>query len=273
VTDLTPYLIDSAEVFLDNREAGIHRYESYSFDPAVETTITLPPGADWYFADPSMGIQHAASIGVFYSSAGLGYFFESEYNGYLYPSGVPSLILPVPAHEWHLVSTGQQYNPPAGHHGLDFGFTDWPPTSGDYTLHEIVAPHDGIVIELHRHEIPGSGNEAISMIIKYNNDWTTLIAFEPDSEDLRIVDTQEAELTVSVGQAVFAGDVVGRLVVSGPPPLGDFGPHIHWGLNDRTTVPESEPVCPRTYCTADEADALDTLYSDLGISPVCAVLP
>lgn len=68
------YLIGSAGIFFENSFSGLHRYESVSFDPVTQTSVT--PVNTWYYGTSGPAGEQAQSIGAFYPSAGLGYFFS-----------------------------------------------------------------------------------------------------------------------------------------------------------------------------------------------------
>ncbi len=175
---------------------------------------------------------------------------------YVYPEGAPVCILPVPAPS--LVTGGQQFNSvhdEVTHTGLDFEFAT--------ALPAIVAPCDGVITEINRHSI-AEGNIITDVVIRYNSDWTTFIAFEPYSADPAIANSQQQEIAVTLNQVVRQGDLLGHLVV--PSPITEF-PHVHWGINRNDA--ERTPVCPRDYTTAGARDALDALYGLLDLLPVC----
>jgi murein DD-endopeptidase MepM/ murein hydrolase activator NlpD len=177
---------------------------------------------------------------------------------YAFPAGDPVCGLPVP--DAGLVTGGQQFNSVSGavtHQGLDFAFAS--------PLPAIVAPCDGVVVELNRHAI-SLGNLIVDVVIKYNDAWTTFIAFEPYSPDPALADAQEAEIDVTINQVVRQGDVIGRLVV----PATAY-PHVHWGVTRNDA--ERTPVCPRDYTTPAARAALDALYARLGLAPACLPPP
>lgn len=177
--------------------------------------------------------------------------FEGTCTDYVYPEGEPACILPVG--DLSLVTGGQQYNSVYGgvtHTGLDFEF--------DFTRPNIIAPCDGVITEVNKHPI-SLGNIIFSVVITYNQNWDTFIAFEPYSPDPVIADMQEEEIVVSLNQVVQRGDLLGRLIV----PSTEF-PHIHWGVNYNKT-----PVCPRDYLIPEAQEQLDTLYESFGLLPVC----
>jgi len=273
ITDLSllASLVSSAGIFLENTSTGQRRYESVSFDPATQTSIST--GQEWYYGVSGPVNLQAERIGTFHISAGLGYFFE--YPRIIFPAGDPACILPVPDAEIGSVKKGQQYNPSQGHDGLDFGFTDWPATSGQYALHEIVAPLSGVVTEINGHIITGgpnsSNNYAYTVVIQYNEDWSTFVCFEPDTKDQTLVDLQKQKIAVTVGQKISQGDPLGQLVVSLPSSPQVFGPHVHWQLYRADGNGQSlGTVCPWTYSTGPAQTALDSLYQSCSISPSCA---
>jgi len=177
---------------------------------------------------------------------------------YEFPSGDPVCDLPIA--DPSLVTGGQQYNSVSGgvtHTGLDFKFAS--------PLPAIIAPCDGVIVEINRHAI-SLGNIIVDVAIKYNDDWRTFIAFEPYSPDSAIADEQEARIAVELNQVVRRGDLLGHLVV--PDPITEF-PHVHWGVNRSDAG--GAPVCPRDTLTAEGQAALDALYGSFGLLPACAV--
>jgi hypothetical protein len=179
---------------------------------------------------------------------------------YEFPSGEPQCVLPVANTD--LVVGGQQFNSEyAGvvHTGLDFTFAS--------PLPAIVAPCDGVVVEINQHPI-ALDNIITDVVIKYNDDWSTFIAFEPYSPDPTIAEAQASQIAVTVGQVVHRGDLLGHLFV--PDPITAF-PHIHWQVqrDGEAQIPE----CPRNFLMPDEQEALDVLYGSFGLLPVCLPSP
>ncbi len=176
-------------------------------------------------------------------------------SDYAFPSGDPICALPVT--DPSLVVGGQQFNSVSAdgvtHTGLDFEFAT--------ALPSIVAPCDGVIVEINRHPIT-LGNVIFDVVIKYNDDWSTFIAFEPYSPDPIIAAEQAAQLAVTINQVVHRGDLLGRLVV----PSTEY-PHVHWGVTRSDA--ERTPVCPRDYLTPDAQLELDELYTRLGRMPAC----
>jgi hypothetical protein len=167
---------------------------------------------------------------------------------YTYPEGNPVCILPV--ENLSLVTGGQQYNSVYNgtmHTGLDFKF--------GATLPNIIAPCDGVIKGINRHAI-SEGNIIFDVDIRYNQNWSTFIAFEPYSPDPTIADMQENEISVTINQVVKRGDLLGRLIA-----LSTAFPHIHWGVN-RNEV-DGGPVCPRDYLLPQAQLELDNLYDHL----------
>jgi hypothetical protein len=179
---------------------------------------------------------------------------------YEFPPGDPVCTLPVP--DTSLVLGGQQFNSVTAdvvHTGLDFRL--------ETPLAEIVAPCDGVVTEINRGEI-GGGTLIVDVTIRYNDDWSTFIAFEPYSTDPAVVEQQEEEIAVAINQVVRRGDLLGRLVV--PDPLTEY-PHVHWGVDRRD--PDRTPVCPRDALPPAEQAELDALYGSFGLLPACLPAP
>ena len=175
-------------------------------------------------------------------------------SDYEFPAGDPVCTLPVA--DPGLVVGGQQYNSVSGgvtHTGLDFEFAT--------PLPAIVAPCDGVIVQINRHAI-SEGNVIFDVVIKYNSDWTTFVAFEPYSPDPGIATHQEEQIAVTLNQVVRRGDLLGHLVV----PATEF-PHVHWGVNRSDAL--RTPVCPRDDLLPEAKSALDALYGGLGLAPAC----
>ncbi len=262
VPNITGYLIDSAGIFLENNSTGERRYESIQFNASTQSNIV--PAQTWYYGNSGNVPEQAEMIGAFYSSADIGYFFQ--FPRFVYPQGSTDniSILPIPGYEQMNVHKGQAYHHEPDHSGLDFGFNDWPNTPGQYALHDIISPWDGIVTEINEHVLTGSGNVAFSINIRYNQNLTALLAFEPDSQDSIIVDRQRTEIAVSIGQIVKQGDLIGRLVVPLPSSSQVFGPHVHWSVIQLDAQGKSQVrLCPRTYCTPQAQTQVDEMYERL----------
>jgi hypothetical protein len=173
-----------------------------------------------------------------------------------FPAGDPVCSLPVA--EPGLVTGGQQFNSETGgvvHNGLDFRL--------ETPLPVIVAPCDGVVTELSRGEI-AEGNLIWSLVIRYNDDWNVLLAFEPYSPDPAIAELQRGEIDVEVNDVVTRGDPIGRLLV--PDPVTAF-PHLHWSVLQRD--PEQTAECPRDFLVPEDQALLDALYGTFGLLPAC----
>ncbi len=112
------------------------------------------------------------------------------------------------------------------------------------------------------------GNIIFDVHIKYNNEWSTFIAFEPYSPDEAIAAMQEGQLAVSLNQVVNQGHLLGRLVV--PDPVTEF-PHVHWGVYRK--IPETADVCPRHFTTPEAGLDLEAVYLGLGLEGVCLACP
>ena len=279
VPDITGYLIDSTGIFLENNSTGTRRYESIQFNALTHTNVV--PVLIWYYGNSGNIQEQAEMIGGFYSSADIGYFFQ--FPRFVYPQGPTDniSILPIPVSEQMNIHKGQAYHHDPAHTGIDFGFTDWPGTPGQYILHNIISPWDGIITSINENIITGSGNVGFSIDIRYNQNLSALLAFEPDSQDISIINKQRAEIAVSVGQIVKQGDLIGRLVVFLPSSAQVFGPHVHWSIVqvDLQEKPLGR-LCPRTYCTPQAQTQVDEMFERLWLEHAlpnhdapCAVLP
>ena len=175
---------------------------------------------------------------------------------YEFPAGNPACILPVNP---DLVTGGQQFNSVSSsgvtHTGVDFKFARglWP----------ISAPCDGVVVEINRHAI-SEGNIIFDVVIRYNDQWSTFIAFEPYTSSPGIANLQASNIKVDINQVVKKGDLLGYLFAP-----DTAYPHVHWGIHDA----QNTPVCPRDYMTAEAGAALDELYAKYNLLPVCYPVP
>ncbi len=247
-------LIEHSGTTITGTVEGVTAFGTLSGQSA-SLTGTTPDGTftlAFTFSDDGMTFSGTYLVG---SEEGTLNGTKGACTDYVYPAGDPVCILPVP--EPGLVTGGQQFNSVhdgVTHTGLDFEFAT--------ALPAVVAPCDGVITEINRHSI-AEGNIIIDVVIKYNSDWTTFIAFEPYSPDPAVADLQQ-QIAVTLNQVVRRGDLLGHLVV--PDPVTEF-PHIHWGINRNDA--ERIPVCPRDYTTPEARDVLDALYGLLGLLPVC----
>lgn len=196
------------------------------------------------------------------NGTGVGNGGEENGDGEGEAGGDPQLILPLSAENLDRVAFIQAYEPTAGHIGIDFGFRT-PPSGTD--LIEFISPAAGTVRQADELTV-GIGLYMFDLVIEINDEWGILMAFEPGvfpgtAEAFR----QRDNITVSVGDEVSQGDLVGRLLVINESEIpGDSPPsHIHWSVF-RGGSSEIEYVCPRTYCLPAAQSQLDNLFTRYG---------
>lgn len=123
------------------------------------------------------------------------------------------------------------------HLGIDFFPT------GNYKPFQAVASGTVEKIDLVQNEI--SNNWQVSVTIKVNSTYSVEYAFEPMSTVTEDGTTQRANISVSVGQNVAQGDVVGNLFTAG------LGAHVDFGLFENWTS-----ICPESYFTPEARDSI-----------------
>jgi hypothetical protein len=69
------YLIGTGGVFFDNSSSGPRRYESFTIDPATQTSVT-PSTYTWYYGTAGPANEQLEGFGIFYSSGGIGFFIN-----------------------------------------------------------------------------------------------------------------------------------------------------------------------------------------------------
>ncbi len=125
------------------------------------------------------------------------------------------------------------------HNGIDF-MTEQP-------FEKIYATTSGTVVRVDVKQFPPQNNWQVNIEIAVNDRYTLVYAIEPMTNDQAIGDAQIQRITVTVGQEVRTGDVLGELIG------GVKGAHIHWGINDTTT---GQAICPAPFFTADQQKLL-----------------
>lgn len=123
------------------------------------------------------------------------------------------------------------------HKGIDF----FP--AGD--LATFRAASSGTIDRLERYHNPVSGTWQVNLDLKINSMYRLGYAFEPFSALEAHADTQMANMSVSVGQAVSQGQALGRLLARGG------GAHVHFGLYRNNT-----DICPESFFTAEARDSI-----------------
>ncbi len=177
----------------------------------------------------------------------------------IYPSGDISLISPY-VNFTDMASVHRGFgcsvtSPWQEHSGLDVV------PAGD--LKPFRAMASGKVVDITPTRYPGNNNWMTSVVVKYNNAYRVLYAFEnltPNDVDR---DIQLANLNVSIGQIIAQGDVLGRLHTV----AGTYY-HVHISL-----IKNGERICPESYLTADALEGLYNLihveYPDLQMCYAC----
>ena len=139
------------------------------------------------------------------------------------------------------------------HRGLDF-----PPTDD---LAPFQAVSSGVIDVVSLVQLESSSNWQVELEIKHNSTYTTLYAFEPMTSDQTDGETQLSNISVSVGQTVSQGDIVGYLYNKGE------GAHVHFSLFKYGSDGGDPAICPEPYFTQEANDSILRLihveYPDL----------
>ncbi len=125
------------------------------------------------------------------------------------------------------------------HNGIDF--------MTEQASEKIYATTSGTVTRVELNHFPPKNNWQVNIAIAVNDRYTLGYAIEPMTNDQAVGDAQMKSISVSVGQVLHTGDVLGELIG------GVDGAHIHWGVNDNTT---SQAICPAPFFTADQQKLL-----------------
>lgn len=123
------------------------------------------------------------------------------------------------------------------HKGIDF----FP--VGDLATFRAAAA--GTIERLEKHHNTVGGNWQVNLDLRINSMYRLGYAFEPFSTLEAHSDTQMINMSVSVGQTVGQGQVLGRLLKRGG------GAHVHFGLY-RNNV----DACPESYFTPEARDSI-----------------
>lgn len=190
---------------------------------------------------------------------------ESGYDGTsgvcadIYPAGDISLVAPY-VHRADMASIHKGFGcsvtgPWEDHSGLDVV------PAGN--LKPFRAMASGKVVEINATRYSGNNNWMISVVVKYNNAYRVLYAFENLTPEDADRDIQLANLDVSTGQIIAQGDVLGRLHTV----AGTYY-HVHISL-----IKNGERICPEPYLTPDALEGLYHLihveYPDLQMCYAC----
>jgi hypothetical protein len=123
------------------------------------------------------------------------------------------------------------------HKGIDF----FP--AGDLATFRAV--NSGTIDKLEKFYNSGNGYWQVNLDLRFNSMYRTGYAFEPMSASPAHADTQMLNMSVSVGQTVVQGQVLGRLLVRGG------GAHVHFGL-----YRNNADICPESFFTAEARDSI-----------------
>ena len=159
---------------------------------------------------------------------------------------VPVFELPVRGEDLGDVTKIQTFHDPDSselHVGFDFAFEE---------SKEIVSPIGGTVSSVHKHRM-SNGLWLVSVNIQVNSEWSTFIAFEPDTSSETVIDQQYSRIVVERGDEVVQGQLLGTLLIE-----GDFA-HIHWSV-----LHFAEYVRPYDYCSDTAKAQLDSLIEEHG---------
>lgn len=130
------------------------------------------------------------------------------------------------------------------HDGVDF----FPPLG---SLCEFQAVSDGVVQDVNLWVNPGNSFWQVNVSIKYNNSFSVEYGFEPMSSSESDGQTQLANILVVAGDAVVAGQVIGRLHAA------MNGAHVHFSLREN-----NQSACPEPYFTPDAQASIMALLQN-----------
>jgi hypothetical protein len=114
------------------------------------------------------------------------------------------------------------------HGGIDLVPKYYPDVPKTF-LYPIVAPADAEVVMI-VDGTSGGGRPTFAVVLKMNDYWYLICNFEPQSESDAINRAQSDSIVVREGQRVRRGQLLGKLVVSGPHVRPGSYPHLHFGL-------------------------------------------
>ncbi|MBL7118421.1 peptidoglycan DD-metalloendopeptidase family protein [Candidatus Bathyarchaeota archaeon] len=166
-------------------------------------------------------------------------------------STTPVFELPVREEDLNDVTKIQTYHDPDSselHVGFDFAFEE---------SKEIISPINGTVTSVHKHRM-SNGLWIVDVVISVNSEWSTFIAFEPDTRSETVIDQQLARISVKQGDEVEQGQLLGNLLTK-----GDFA-HIHWSV-----LENEEYVSPYDYCSPEAKAQMDALCERFDTQPAC----
>jgi hypothetical protein len=129
------------------------------------------------------------------------------------------------------------------HNGIDFT-----PTAD---LKPFQAVSSGTVEGISLQQNNVSLNWQVNITVRFNSTYSVVYVFEPFSTVQTDGQTQLNSISVSAGQSVSQGDLIGKLSMVGS------GAHVHFGLLKNGTA-----ICPETYFTPTaESAVLALLHS------------
>lgn len=130
------------------------------------------------------------------------------------------------------------------HNGIDF------PPAANNTPFQAVSSGTVESIDLMQNNV--TSNWQVNVRIRFNATYATDHIFEPFTTSLADGQTQRANITLSVGQSVAQGDIIGTLLVVGN------GAHVHFGLLQNNTA-----ICPEAFFTAvAKTSILDLIHKN-----------
>lgn len=93
----------------------------------------------------------------------------------------------------------------------------------------------------------------VEVTIRYNSQYSVLYVFEPMTGETEDGETQLANISVSEGESVSQGDIIGYLYAVGE------GPHVHFSLFNS----DPQGLCPESYFTTEARESiLEVLHDD-----------
>lgn len=130
---------------------------------------------------------------------------------------------------------------------------------------QVIAPAIGVVDEISIYCNPRNNQWQVNMRILYNHEFKYHILFEPRAPSENEIIKQRNAISVSVGQNVKQGELLGKILDLSYGDLSGGEPGIHFDL-----WKFEEIVCPGNYMTPDAIDrTLELLWAMYPQAKIC----
>ncbi len=123
------------------------------------------------------------------------------------------------------------------HNGIDF----FPKSN----LRQFQAVSSGVVEKFNLWQNDKTSNWQVNVVIKCNSTYSVIYGFEPMTAIQTDGKTQLANISVSMGQSIAQGDVIGRLST------GEEGAHVHFSLYENDVA-----ICPEPFFTPQARESV-----------------